>query len=1025
MAVTEKISQLVENQFPDFYKEDGPNFIAFIEAYYEYMEQNGKMTDAVRNLTSYRDVSETTEEFLQYFLNTFVPSIPTEIVADKRLLIKYIKYFNQTRGTIAAYRLLFRALYNEDIEIFYPSDQILKVSDGDWRTERYLVTSYNPTTYTFIGKTIIGTESRSEALVEDIVRKTVRGRDLMQILLSNIKGNFNHLEPIRLLSDTAGTGHAPIAEAGISAVTVSTQGGFYEPGDIVAILSDFNGEFGKVVVTDTQDLNGIVIFDLVDGGSGFTSSTNGATLINFIGGDGLEEAGFEINIDDLVDFYDISLNTNLITANTIYGINAPVILQANGTSTKINNFASTPLSSPDFGFPEPSQQSDSVQFRDNVSAILNVNNSIALSVDAPLYGVSSGANAVITAVINSTLGNTYLRVDTYKRFSNGENITYGSTSGNTIGSVITFSANSFGFRILEVANLAGKSISVGDEIIGLVTGSRAIVQNVNSVDVGAYTPASGPNRDVLTLIITANTSSNLTSQFTIGPIKPFADQEGFSIVTDPSIQYGNVVSVMTTETSQKIENIYTTLGDSLLFNTQSVGTISRISLPTGGAGYSQAPTIEIREPNIAGLGIGEQYITLQSDDANWGTGNSSITALDTNDGLLQTISGASGDIKGGSSSRNPIPITSLFANGTYQTIVRVWQPFLQRKPDNITFTNDANVQINFHNSSYTPGTPDNRTPFATGAARIVNIEDEGVLGENAIINARVGANGAITGLRILDSGFGYRNNENVLIAPPNRNNGIAATATLSLSNVGNSEGYYATTRSQVSTKRGVIQDSDFYQEFSYEVISPLSFNRYRDFVLELVHPAGQALFGKYRTQSNVAVDVITASRNNKKLLANGIVILTTSSKNVVGASYVKTITVANSGTGFTNTDFITLANGTGSQANAQVTTTSNGSVSSLTINSRGAYTASPSTTNTTFSGGSGSGLNINITLSSPNLTAEYSNGDPIIIEYADKLYYRLPLNIVANNTFANLTLAFSGANSSVGVNAYYIDSLAG
>ena len=32
------VSQLVENQFPSFYKEDGPGFVAFVKAYYEFLE---------------------------------------------------------------------------------------------------------------------------------------------------------------------------------------------------------------------------------------------------------------------------------------------------------------------------------------------------------------------------------------------------------------------------------------------------------------------------------------------------------------------------------------------------------------------------------------------------------------------------------------------------------------------------------------------------------------------------------------------------------------------------------------------------------------------------------------------------------------------------------------------------------------------------------------------------------------------------------------------------------------------------
>src|SRR4051812_2008050 len=39
---TRTISQLLETQFPDFIREDYPNFVAFLKAYYEWLETNGQ-----------------------------------------------------------------------------------------------------------------------------------------------------------------------------------------------------------------------------------------------------------------------------------------------------------------------------------------------------------------------------------------------------------------------------------------------------------------------------------------------------------------------------------------------------------------------------------------------------------------------------------------------------------------------------------------------------------------------------------------------------------------------------------------------------------------------------------------------------------------------------------------------------------------------------------------------------------------------------------------------------------------------
>ena len=54
MATDKKTSVLVQQQLPDFVLEEGPKLQRFIEAYYEFLEQNGGATDGIKNLLSYK-----------------------------------------------------------------------------------------------------------------------------------------------------------------------------------------------------------------------------------------------------------------------------------------------------------------------------------------------------------------------------------------------------------------------------------------------------------------------------------------------------------------------------------------------------------------------------------------------------------------------------------------------------------------------------------------------------------------------------------------------------------------------------------------------------------------------------------------------------------------------------------------------------------------------------------------------------------------------------------------------------------
>ena len=60
--VKTKVSTVVSKQLPEFVREDNAQFVSFLEAYYEFLEQSNK-----RNLESLRDIDDTVDSFIQYF----------------------------------------------------------------------------------------------------------------------------------------------------------------------------------------------------------------------------------------------------------------------------------------------------------------------------------------------------------------------------------------------------------------------------------------------------------------------------------------------------------------------------------------------------------------------------------------------------------------------------------------------------------------------------------------------------------------------------------------------------------------------------------------------------------------------------------------------------------------------------------------------------------------------------------------------------------------------------------------------
>jgi hypothetical protein len=71
---------------------------------------------------------------------------------DQRLLMKTVQDLLKSKGNDESFRFLFRLLFNEEIEIIKPGDNILKTSDGKWESDRRsirITTNGNPDRYLF------------------------------------------------------------------------------------------------------------------------------------------------------------------------------------------------------------------------------------------------------------------------------------------------------------------------------------------------------------------------------------------------------------------------------------------------------------------------------------------------------------------------------------------------------------------------------------------------------------------------------------------------------------------------------------------------------------------------------------------------------------------------------------------------------------------------------------------------------------------------------------------------------------
>ena len=148
----QKTSILIESQVPDFILEEYPLFIDFLKAYYEFLEnkQGIQLNDTLeqsKKLSTIIDIDSSIDDFKVQFFNTFANYFPEESNTDPAFLIKNILPLYKAKGSEESFKFLFKLLFGESVDIYYPGNNILIASDGKWQINNSLKVSTNLFSY--------------------------------------------------------------------------------------------------------------------------------------------------------------------------------------------------------------------------------------------------------------------------------------------------------------------------------------------------------------------------------------------------------------------------------------------------------------------------------------------------------------------------------------------------------------------------------------------------------------------------------------------------------------------------------------------------------------------------------------------------------------------------------------------------------------------------------------------------------------------------------------------------------------
>lgn len=351
--IEQNISPLIKSQFPKFYLEEGPDFITFIEAYYEWLENNHQLLNVedatifevgqtvtqgstngtvivienndilvlvngldtfkcqticnsyeplvsetgevtyvkkggatkrlgalflARNLTKLRDIDTTMDLFISHFKEKYLYNIEFDIASNKRLLVKNSLDLYRSKGTARSIDLFFRLMYGVNTTVYYPGEDLFNLSAGEWIKPHYLEISVSSESRAvdLIGKQIYGSTSGATAFVEKYIKRRVNSGFVHVLYLSNISGDFVNRE--LLISDKTYK-DSPFVLGSLTSVEIVTGGKLFSVGDIVSFTGS-SGQGGLARVSSIDNKSGVIDFELIEGGFGYTISDESTLTVD-------------------------------------------------------------------------------------------------------------------------------------------------------------------------------------------------------------------------------------------------------------------------------------------------------------------------------------------------------------------------------------------------------------------------------------------------------------------------------------------------------------------------------------------------------------------------------------------------------------------------------------------------------------------------------------------------------------------------------------------------------------------------
>ena len=263
------LSSIINYQLPQFIQEEHQIYVAFIQAYFEQLEDYGNLLNFLHTFKENLNIDKANDDFVESYFTEFADQFSYDLLIDKKTLIKNIKEFYLAKGSESSFNFIFSILFNSDVTIFYPRVYLQEASGGQYNAENIIYTTADNLKNLSIDNSnlsasIVGISSMSAGIIDTIDNVVYLGQNYYVIKLSSYDSYFYIGENVKLtINDTV---IYETVKKSINSIDITNGGNNYFVDDNVVITGDGINALAQIKSTSK---GGYSEYTINSGGSGY------------------------------------------------------------------------------------------------------------------------------------------------------------------------------------------------------------------------------------------------------------------------------------------------------------------------------------------------------------------------------------------------------------------------------------------------------------------------------------------------------------------------------------------------------------------------------------------------------------------------------------------------------------------------------------------------------------------------------------------------------------------------------------